>query len=656
MSHLPTLSRRLDQPTILPITEVDWTIINSTFAPSSSLFSQNAVVNLLEATTWSAEVLARVVTIVVIMVLTLVGNVALVGGICCYDDLRRKRVSVFLVNLAAADLMVCAVTMTTEIFFVAFGEWILGAVGCKLVVYAQIVTLASTTFLLTAMSIDRYQVLVQPLRSLRGQPTVRRKVQVAWLLAFLFATPQLFIFVETEETLNGRTARACISRGYTAQWQRKVYFSFLSVYILVIPAAIMFYCYLNIIRSVWTRSRGGGGGGDGADKGRVVLVGAQTVFHNRRSGSAETTTTTLASSTRDGSRNSMVCFGLPRQMVASSKRNVIKMTLSVILGFLICWTPYFVVSLIRIFSDYRFRLENLLSVCEIMAMAHSAMNPILYGFFSTRTMRLATGQLIHRFGRRRIHNVSCDDTIYLSEYNNRTPTRLWQRGRSFDLRNSTNAAAVGTADPRRSVVVELKRQNDSLTKALRSQENNIQNRTRRSVAETEIRSSDLPLMRSPSGQFELYYAAQSASTSEGRFLIRCSYNQNNKGYGSTTRFRVGHILEMFKNRPAPLLGKIPDSSFGGTPFPSSCRHSIPAEVGRRRDFDPTDSRRRRSAAEFETLRKRNYSHAADGSTGSTEAPQLETPLFFRPSRSLPDGSIQRNCNRRFLCRRISSAD
>jgi len=48
--------------------------------------------------------------------------------------------------------------MTTEILFVAFGQWVLGPVGCKLVVYGQIVTLASTTFLLTAMSIDSYQV------------------------------------------------------------------------------------------------------------------------------------------------------------------------------------------------------------------------------------------------------------------------------------------------------------------------------------------------------------------------------------------------------------------------------------------------------------------------------------------------------------------
>jgi hypothetical protein len=108
-------------------------------------------------------------------------------------------------------------------------------------------------------------VLVEPLKSLRtGRPSIGRKVLVAWLLAFLFATPQLAIFVETSDevyvaTETGgwarRTVHACRSRGYTAEWQRKVYFSFMTGYILVIPTAIMSFCYLNIIKAVWTRAR-----------------------------------------------------------------------------------------------------------------------------------------------------------------------------------------------------------------------------------------------------------------------------------------------------------------------------------------------------------------------------------------------------------------
>jgi len=47
----------------------------------------------------------------------------------------------------------------------------------------------------------------------------------------------------------------CASRGYTAWWQRKLYFTSLTAYILVIPAVLMTFCYVNVVLVVWRRSR-----------------------------------------------------------------------------------------------------------------------------------------------------------------------------------------------------------------------------------------------------------------------------------------------------------------------------------------------------------------------------------------------------------------
>jgi len=86
------------------------------------------------------------------------------------------------------------------------------------------------------------------------------------------------------------------------------------------------------------------------------------------------------------------------------------MSLSVIVGFVACWLPYFVVSLVRIFTDYGVRMSGLLSASELLALAHSALNPLIYGLFSARTLRQSCGQRCQR----RRSRVACDG---------RTPSR-----------------------------------------------------------------------------------------------------------------------------------------------------------------------------------------------------------------------------------------
>lgn len=63
---------------------------------------------------------------------------------------------------------------------------------------------------------------------------------------------------------------------------------------------------------------------------------------------------------------------LPRRIVTSSKRHVVRMTLSVIVAFVVSWTPYFVVSLIRVYTDYRVKLSSRNAPVEVGAHLYSA--------------------------------------------------------------------------------------------------------------------------------------------------------------------------------------------------------------------------------------------------------------------------------------------
>ncbi|XP_037784708.1 cardioacceleratory peptide receptor-like, partial [Penaeus monodon] len=147
--------------------------------------------------------------------------------------------------------------MTGEILFEVFGEWVLGGIACKVVTYSEIVSLSSTTFLLMVMSWDRYVAICRPLDFTISARRARSLIFGAWFLAFVMAIPHLFIFVQVLEGYHpdGAPVYACLSRGYSQEWQRKLMFTWLTFYILLLPSMVITYCYVSIVRVVFSQSK-----------------------------------------------------------------------------------------------------------------------------------------------------------------------------------------------------------------------------------------------------------------------------------------------------------------------------------------------------------------------------------------------------------------
>jgi len=90
----------------------------------------------------------------------------------------------------------------------------------------------------------------------------------------------------------------------------------------------------------------------------------------------------------------------PRRLTLTTKRSVIRMAISVTVGFIVCFTPYFIVNSVRIYSDYRFTWAAAKTVSMLMALSHSAVNPFLYIIFSKRAVHAAFAHLCQRAERR----------------------------------------------------------------------------------------------------------------------------------------------------------------------------------------------------------------------------------------------------------------
>lgn len=121
--------------------------------------------------------------------------VALIGnGLVCFvvhTTPRMKTVTnYFIVNLAVGDILL-------TVFCVPFSSastlvlkyWPFGAVMCKVVNYSQAVSVLVSAYTLLAISIDRYNIIMRPLKPRVEKTAAKLVVAAVWLGALVTAAP-----------------------------------------------------------------------------------------------------------------------------------------------------------------------------------------------------------------------------------------------------------------------------------------------------------------------------------------------------------------------------------------------------------------------------------------------------------------------------------
>ncbi|CAD7082118.1 unnamed protein product [Hermetia illucens] len=138
----------------------------------------------------------------------------------------------------------------------------------------------------------------------------------------------------------------CVTHGfYTAEWQEQLYTTFTLFFTFIIPLCILIVTYLSTFRTI---------------------SGSEKMFQN----------------SKHAAYNNRAQLTNRQRLIHKAKMKSLRISVVIVVAFLICWTPYNVMMIIFTFLNPDKRLgEDLQSGIFFFGMSNSLVNPLIYGAF-----------------------------------------------------------------------------------------------------------------------------------------------------------------------------------------------------------------------------------------------------------------------------------
>ncbi|XP_067687073.1 cardioacceleratory peptide receptor-like [Haliotis asinina] len=303
----------------------------------------------------------QLVLVSMLLAFIVIGNLCVLAAIQLSKNGRKTRMNFFIMHLAIADLLVGLMCVMTDLLSKITIEWYAGNFMCKVIQYLQAVVTYASPYVLVSLSIDRYDAVARPMNFSRSAYQARMLVSMAWLLSLLFALPTIFIYAE-----DVREDKKQCWIDFPFYWHWQLYFTLNAIVTFILPALIIAACYVAIIFIIWTK------GQDSVD------VPEQRNLTDKDYDSLRT----------ERPRVTLQCnrMNAGRGVIPQAKIRTIKMTLIIVIVFILCWSPYIVYNILELYEHIP--SNNALStLIQSVAPLNSAANPIIYGIFSTRICR-----------------------------------------------------------------------------------------------------------------------------------------------------------------------------------------------------------------------------------------------------------------------------
>ncbi|XP_040191700.1 proteinase-activated receptor 1-like isoform X2 [Rana temporaria] len=206
---------------------------------------------------WVTKLVPSIYTVVLLVSLPL----NIMGIIVFLVKVKVKKPAVvYLLNLAAADVLFVCILPFHIVYRFSGNNWLLGEGMCRFVTAAYSCNMRGSILLMTSMSLDRFLALVYPVQSLPWR-TMRQAWLVCcgiWVISVVTTVP-ILIAQQTRHfpSLDITTCYDVQDVKVAERSQIFVYFPIYMALLYLLPLTITTFCYIRIIRTLSAPSMGG---------------------------------------------------------------------------------------------------------------------------------------------------------------------------------------------------------------------------------------------------------------------------------------------------------------------------------------------------------------------------------------------------------------
>ncbi|XP_042278636.1 gonadotropin-releasing hormone II receptor-like [Thunnus maccoyii] len=293
-----------------------------------------------EAPSFTRAAQFRVGATLVLFLFAACSNLALLASVWRGRGRRlASHLRPLILSLASADLMMTFVVMPLDAVWNVTVQWYGGDALCKLLCFLKLFAMHASAFILVVISLDRQHAILHPLDALSAHCRNRRMLLLAWSLSLLLASPQLFIFRAIRA--HGVDFTQCATHGsFSRRWQETLYNMFHFITLYIVPLLVMSCCYSRILLHINQQHL--------QNKGESYL---------RRSGT---------------------------DIIPKARMKTLKMTVVIVLSFVVCWTPYYLLGIWYWFQPDMLRVtpEYVHHALFVFGNLNTCCDPVIYGFYT----------------------------------------------------------------------------------------------------------------------------------------------------------------------------------------------------------------------------------------------------------------------------------